>query len=99
MTQAEFRKQAMTYFEEASKMSKKLNELNDRSAKMELFIYGDEETKTKGVIQELIDVKKDIAEVQGLVKFSRGKVAGFLLAVTGFSAIIKFIFDIFPKSS
>lgn len=104
MTQAEFRQQALKYFEESAQTSIKLNELSDkfdginsRFEKMELFIYGDPQTKTKGALQELIEVKKDLAEIQGLVKFSRGKVAGFLLALTGFSAIVKLVFDYFSK--
>lgn len=97
MTPAEFRKQALKYFEDAAQTSVKLNELSDRYDKMELFIYGDPQTKTKGALQELIEVKKDLAEIQGLVKFSRGKLAGFLLALTGFSAIVKIVFDYFSK--
>lgn len=111
MTQKEFRERSEELLTMAAKLSAQMNEqsefnkkldkrtedLVNKMHKMELFVYGDPVTGTKGVVQESRDVREELDSIKSLLKFTKGKAAGILIAVSGLSAIAYKIYTFFQK--
>lgn len=88
--------------EQAEKQLEVALKTSDRLNKLEMFIYGDPLTETKGVIQELRQTKDDVEYLKSMFKLTKGKflaatsVIGFV--ATGVWAAFKIIGSYFFKS-
>lgn len=89
------RKQAEELLTLSGKISTFINEQSMFNNRIDMLLSGDPSTETKGVVQNVRDIEHRLESLENLLKFTKGKSAGFILAITIFGGIVWKIISFF----